>query len=148
MIDIIDITNLKILHLLSKNSRITIKEISENVLLSEPSVKKRIDVMKDSGIIQSFTTKLNFKKLGYTIVFFTKVSNLSISNKSFLEKVNDIKEFIECYSVTGKDNYILKGIAEDIEQIEIILNQLTSFSSVETSIVLEDIDLTNNLLKG
>lgn len=143
---LIDHTSLAILDLLSQNSRMPIKDISKKVALSEPSVKKRIDRMIDMGIIKGFTTKIHLPNIGYKIIFFTKVSELSIPNSIFQKKIKETKEFIECYSVTGKENFILKGVAEDIQQVESILNELTSFSKIETSIILEEINLENNLL--
>ncbi|MFC6348268.1 Lrp/AsnC family transcriptional regulator [Vagococcus carniphilus] len=147
MNNMIDQTSLAILNLLSKNSRMPIKDISKQVALSEPSVKKRIDRMIDLGIIKGFTTRVALSNIGYKIIFFTKVSELAIPNAVFLKKIKLTKEFIECYSVTGKENYILKGVAEDIQQVESILNELTSFSKVETSIILEEINLENKLLQ-
>lgn len=142
---LIDETSIAILNLLVENSRMSIKEISKIVALSEPSVKKRMDKMMDCGIIRSFTTKVHLPDIGYKIIFFTKVSELSITNTAFLKQINNTKEFIECYSVTGKENYILKGIAEDIQQVETILNKLTGFSKIETSIILEEIELTDQV---
>lgn len=142
---LIDQTDLKILGLLSKNSRMSIKNISTSVNLSEPSVKKRMDKMGDMGIIKGFTTKINLQKIGYKILFFTKVSELSISNASFFKMINEMNEIIECYSITGKENYILKGVAENIQEIEMILSELIAISTLETSIVLEEIDLKTNL---
>lgn len=144
----IDRTSLEILNLLSKNSRMSVKEISQSVLLSEPSVKKRIDKMIDLGIIKNFTTRVFLPKIGYDIVFFTNVSNLSISNEAFLKKIKQTKEFIECYSVTGKENYLLKGVSQNIQEVEHLLRHLTEFSSIETSIVLEEIDLENQLYQS
>ncbi|MBO0477799.1 Lrp/AsnC family transcriptional regulator [Vagococcus sp. DIV0080] len=143
----IDRTSLEILNLLSTNSRMSVKEISQAVLLSEPSVKKRIDKMTDLGIIKSFTTRVFLPKIGYDIIFFTNVSNLSITNSAFLQKVSQTKEFIECYSVTGRENYLIKGVAQNIQEVESILNELTQIANVETSIVLEEINLVNQLYK-
>lgn len=143
----IDRTSLEILNLLSTNSRMSVKEISQAVLLSEPSVKKRIDKMTDLGIIKSFTTRVFLPKIGYDIIFFTSVSNLSITNSAFLQKVSQTKEFIECYSVTGRENYLIKGVAQNIQEVESILNELTQIANVETSIVLEEINLVNQLYK-
>lgn len=141
----IDQTSLAILNILCENSRTPIKEISKQVSLSEPSVKKRIDKMIDMGIIKNFTTKIHLPNIGYKIIFFTKVSELSITNSVFLKKINNTKEFIECYSVTGKENFILKGVAKDIQQVESILNVLTTFSKIETSIILEEIEVNNEI---
>ncbi len=56
--DTIDDTDLKILKLLSADSRIRIKDLSKTVMMSEPSVKRRIEKMVDIGFCGILQLKL------------------------------------------------------------------------------------------
>ncbi|HLQ39960.1 MAG TPA: winged helix-turn-helix transcriptional regulator [Tetragenococcus sp.] len=65
----LDSTDLKIIELLAHNSRIKLKILAEQVSLSEPSVKTRIERLADQGIIRSFTIDIDYAKLGYNLSF-------------------------------------------------------------------------------
>ena len=69
IVDTIDDTDLKILKLLSADSRIRIKDLSKTVMMSEPSVKRRIEKMVDIGVLRNFTIEIDYSKLGFSIPF-------------------------------------------------------------------------------
>ena len=114
-----DITDKKILKLLSQNADITATEISSKVNLSVPAVNKRIFRMQKDGIIDYFTIVTNPQKLDKTITAFVFiVMQYGDSIKSLLEYANNEPDILECYSVTGDYDYMLKICAKDIESLE------------------------------
>ncbi len=114
-----DITDKKILKLLSQNADITATEISSKVNLSVPAVNKRILRMQKDGIIDYFTIVTNPQKLDKTITAFVFiVMQYGDSIKSLLEYANNEPDILECYSVTGEYDYMLKICAKDIESLE------------------------------
>lgn len=114
-----DITDKKILKLLSQNADITATEISSKVNLSVPAVNKRILRMQKDGIIDYFTIVTNPQKLDKTITAFVFiVMQYGDSIKSLLEYANNEADILECYSVTGDYDYMLKICAKDIESLE------------------------------
>lgn len=114
-----DITDKKILKLLSQNADITATEISSKVNLSVPAVNKRILRMQKDGIIDYFTIVTNPQKLDKTITAFVFiVMQYGDSIKSLLEYANNEPDILECYSVTGDYDYMLKICAKDIESLE------------------------------
>ena len=52
-----------IIDLLKKNSRIKVKEIAKIVNMSAPAISQRIIKLEESGIIDSFTIKINYNAL-------------------------------------------------------------------------------------
>jgi Lrp/AsnC family leucine-responsive transcriptional regulator len=55
----LDKTDIYILDELSKNSRITMKELSEKVHLAEPATSARVAKLEDNGIVEGYTIKVN-----------------------------------------------------------------------------------------
>lgn len=135
----IDQTDLRILKLLSEDSRISIKDISRSVNLSDPSVKRRIEKMLDLGVIRKFTVDIDYSLLGFTIPFYIKVNDLSIHFVDFVKKIKELDPTLNIYSVTGNENYILKGYARTVPEIEELLAKLMKYGKVSTSIILEEI---------
>ena len=114
-----DIIDKKILGILSKNANATATEISSLINLSVPAVNKRILRMKKEGFINYFTIVTNPKKLDKTITaFIFLVMQYGDSIKSLLEYADSESDVLECYSVTGEYDYMLKICAKDIESLE------------------------------
>lgn len=61
----IDKTDLKILHLLNKDSRLSLVGISKEVGLTPNGVNNRIKNLEKRGFILGYTISLDWKKLGY-----------------------------------------------------------------------------------
>jgi Lrp/AsnC family leucine-responsive transcriptional regulator len=149
----IDETDLKILELLQKNSRIKRNEIAETVGLSVPSITDRLHKLENNGIIESYQTKLNHKKLGKDITAFIFVSSDSSSHyKDFITRTMETPEIIECHSITGDGSHIIKIRTMNTTSLEKLLSKIQSWKGVRstrTSIVLSshkesfNIDLKN-----
>ena len=114
-----DITDKKILEILSKNANATATEISNLVNLSVPAVNKRILRMQKEGIIDYFTIVTNPKMLDKTITAFVfVVMQFGDNIKALLEYAKNEPDILESYSVTGEYDYMLKICAKDIESLE------------------------------
>ncbi len=114
-----DIIDKKILKILSENANTTATEIGSLVNLSVPAVNKRILRMQKDGIINFFTIVTNSKMLDKTITAFVFiVMKYGDSIKSLLEYADSEPDVLECYSVTGEYDYMLKICAKDIESLE------------------------------
>ncbi|EGP4906441.1 TPA: winged helix-turn-helix transcriptional regulator, partial [Enterococcus faecium] len=51
----LDQTDINIIEELSKNSRITMKELGEKVHLTGPAVSARVTKLEESGVIENYT---------------------------------------------------------------------------------------------
>ena len=141
----LDKTDLKIIKLLQKNSRLSLKHLSEKVFLSQPSVKNRLQRLIDSGCIESFTLKLNYEKLGFKLAFITRISDINISFNELFAFLKQQQELTEIYSVTGSDNYIVKGFVTNTQEMELLLSKLMNYGKLNTAIILESYDNTDPL---
>lgn len=128
-LDDIDVT---ILSSLSRNGRYSIKYLSDITGISKPAVKKRIDNLIDDGIIEGFTAKLNMKKFGYNLIFYSMV-RVTDANHSVevAEKLNDIKEIFLVDLITGDYDLIFRGYAVDQDHLFEILSKAQSIPHVE-----------------
>ncbi len=57
--------DMKILELLSRNSRVEYKELASKLNLTANAIKYRIKNLESSGIIQGYTISIDVRKLGY-----------------------------------------------------------------------------------
>lgn len=124
-----DIIDKKILKILSKNANTSATEISRQVNLSVPAVNKRILRLQNDKTINYFTIVTNSKKLDKAIIAFVFIVMKYGDNvKSLLKYAYNECDILECYSITGEYDYMLKICAKDIESLE---NKILEIKNIE-----------------
>jgi Lrp/AsnC family leucine-responsive transcriptional regulator len=139
----IDATDIKILNILRKNSRVSASLISQRINMSLSAVSERIKKLETSGIIKQYTAILDSKKLGKDTTAFISVRlEHPKFNDHFTENVRNHPEIIECYYLTGDFDYLLKVITSSTEMLSEILNFIKSIKGVsltKTVVVLSTV---------
>ena len=113
----LDQKDLAILKLLQYNARATVKEISDKVNLSTTPVYERIKWMEETGVIKQYATLVDPAKLNKRLMVIVYVS-LKQHNKTagskFVKAINEMNEVLECYSISGEFDFMLKIVVEDM----------------------------------
>ena len=114
-----DITDKRILEILSRRADATATEISASVNLSIPAVNKRIQRLRQNGVIRNFTVLTDGKKVGKGILAYVfLVLQYNAGESALMEYIQRDPDVLECYAVTGDYDYIIKVCAEDMESLE------------------------------
>lgn len=114
-----DITDKKILAILSKNANASGTEISACVNLSIPAVNKRILRLQESGMIRGFTVLTDAKKIGKPVIaYILLVLQHREGIDNLMECINRDDDVLECHAVTGEYDYIIKICAASVESLE------------------------------
>jgi DNA-binding Lrp family transcriptional regulator len=130
----LDQKDLAILKLLQHNARITVKEISDKVNLSTTPVFERIRWMEKSGVIRQYATLVDPAKLNKRLMVIVYVS-LKQHNKTagskFVKAINDMIEVLECYSISGEFDFMLKVAVEDMNAYyDFHVNRLSELENI------------------
>jgi DNA-binding Lrp family transcriptional regulator len=130
----LDQKDLAILKLLQHNARITVKEISDKVNLSTTPVFERIRWMEKSGVIKQYATFVDPAKLNKRLMVIVYVS-LKQHNKTagskFVKAINDMIEVLECYSISGEFDFMLKVAVEDMNAYyDFHVNRLSELENI------------------
>jgi len=147
-----DKKDIEILKLLQSDGRLTTAEIAERVNLSQSPCWRRISQYEQAGIIDKKVHLLNREKLGMEMVVFTSI-NLTITNSSSLEQferaVIRFPEVMECYTMTGMIDYMLKVVTKDIRHYELFIRnhlaQLPNISAIHSHVSVTKIKDTTEL---
>lgn len=114
-----DTIDSKILHILSQNANATATEIMGQVNLSIPAINKRIQKLQNAGVIRQFTVLVDPQKVGKPIQAFVLILLQQRSGiDAFMEYVRQDRDILECYSVTGEYDFVLKVCAGDVKQLD------------------------------
>lgn len=133
----LDNTDMKILDELSKNSRMTMKELGEKVHLTAPATATRVEKLEESGVIEEFTIKVNPAKLGCLIHAFITVITQGVSHHSYLSFIKaEDKYLINNYKISGDGCYLLECKFPSNELMNGFLERLNNYANYKVSIVI------------
>ena len=122
--------DLQILTVLQRNADISTSDLAEQVHLSQSPCWRRVNKLEEAGIITRRVALLNRAKLGLGVVVFATVNLNQVGKQNLLafeESVEGHSEVVECYTMTGIWDYMLKIICRDIGHYEdFVRNTLSS----------------------
>lgn len=121
----IDKTDVTILEALADNSRVTASELMSTVNLSIPSINKRIAKLKENGLINRFTITTKPEYLGTPLISFIMLFIDDFENdEKFRKSIKTNRRILECYSVSGEYDYIIKICSISMSELEKTLSDL------------------------
>ena len=143
LMDAIDAT---LLAALQQDAGVSHAQLGLKVGLSAAGVHKRLARLRSQGYIRRVTAVLDRGKLGLDLMGFLLVnfkSNLRQENLSALSQaVAQMPQVLECYTVTGMSDAILKIAVRDHTELRDVLRELAGaqdvIERVQTCIVLEE----------
>ena len=122
----------KILALLADDARRSYGDIGEQVSLSAPAVKRRVDRLRASGALRGFTTVVDHTALGEAtealVELFYAPGTLLDEVTRRLEKHPEV---VEAWSVTGEADAIARVRTQDNADLERLIMELQRDGLVE-----------------
>jgi Lrp/AsnC family transcriptional regulator, cysteine-sensing transcriptional activator len=142
----LDDADLRILRALQTDSRRSTAELAELVGLSQPACWRRVQRLRDSGVIQRELAILDREKLGLgaTVFALVKLSSVGRANLAgFSESIRGLPEVVECHVLMGAYDFLLKIVTRDIHAYERFfferLSALEEIQDVTSSVALSEI---------
>ena len=130
----LDAKDLSILALLQQNARITVKEISEKIHLSTTPVHERIKRMESEGVIKQYVTLVDHSRVKKGLMVICYVSLKAHSKNAgtkFINAINEMNEIIECYSISGEFDFMLKVVEENMDSYyDFHVNKLSQIENI------------------
>ena len=144
-----------ILNLLQQNARITVKEIADKIHLSTTPVHERIKRMEANGVIKQYATIVDNQKVkkGLMVICYVSLNQHSKNaGAKFIKVINELNEIIECYSISGEFDFMLKVVCEDMNTYyDFHVNKLSAIENighVQSVFVMGVIKQTHQLVHG
>lgn len=133
----------KVLEILQSEGRITNAQLSKEIGLSPAPTLERVKKLETSGIIRSYHAQIDREKVGLgvtTFVMVTLVGHKKQVTDSFVQKVKEIPEIVECHHITGEGDFMLKVISKDITSYQnlmlSVINEIEEVASTKTMVIL------------
>lgn len=148
----LDRVDRRILDALQADARISNQELAKKVGLSPAPCWRRLRRLEEEGFISGYSTLLNRSAIGLPILAYALVTldnHHADTVKQFDRLIQDRPEVLECHSMSGPNDYLLRIVAASMEAYEHFLStqvlQLAAVRSVNTSFVLRTKKSTTRL---
>ncbi|HFQ4928757.1 TPA: Lrp/AsnC family transcriptional regulator [Vibrio vulnificus] len=134
----------KILHALKCDGRISNVELSERVGLSPSATLRRVQDLERKGVIKGYRAVLDSNQLGIGFVAYVSIGLASHSKKAqqeFEDHVRFVDEVVECYNITGANEYLLRVETKDLVAYKKfhadVLGECEQVKSITTMVVMD-----------
>ena len=116
---------------LVQDSRRSYAAIGERVGLSAPAVKRRVDVLQQTGAVKRFTAEIDPSVFGWNIEAFVEVHCDGAFSPSMMRAMAaEIAEVTEAYTVTGEADGILLVRAENTAHLEDVMVRIREWKGI------------------
>ena len=147
-----DRTDLRILDLLQTDASRSTAEIAEAVGLSPSPCWRRIAQLEQQGVIRRRVAVLDHERLDLGVTVVVQVRLTTHGRQSlvdFEERVRELPEVTQCFTVMGAIDFVLIVVTTDIRAYERLmrerLSQLPGVQAIESNIVMSAIKDTTAL---
>lgn len=142
----LDRTDVRILGLLQENGRISNLDLAAAIGLSPAQCSRRHQRLDEGAVIARYEARLRPAALGLHVTAFVHIGmerGHMRDLKLFRQTLARMPDVLECHSVTGDFDYVLKVIARDLEGLNILLTErlvaLPGVNFVKSLVCLEEI---------
>ena len=142
----------RILRTLQQNGRLPNVELAKKVGLSPSPCLRRVRLLEKEGVIERYVALINASKVGKGLTVFARIwlkeQNLEAVDH-FIEAISKLPQVVECNLMAGDCDFLLRIIAEDLDdyrQFQIDhLTRIKVVKSVKLEIPMQKIKLTSEI---
>ncbi|MEC4720925.1 Lrp/AsnC family transcriptional regulator [Noviherbaspirillum sp. CPCC 100848] len=148
----VDRHDLELLAELQRDGKLTNSTLGERIHLSTSQVSRRIQRLEETKVISHYAAILDLDVVGLGVTAFTSVTlgrHGEAQGDAFERAVADMPEVLECLSVSGEADYVLRVVTPDLASFSEFmmkrLLRLPSVVNVKSNIALKRIKQTHVL---
>ena len=142
----------KILAGIQADPAITVGTLAERVGLSQTPCWRRLKALEREGYIARRAVVLDAHRLGFTVDVFAHVRLAGHDEETlnaFEDQVRGHPQVVECFSMTGESDYLMRIVGRSIEEYEQFLKKvllhLPGVAAVNSSFSLKTVKMTTDL---
>ncbi|MBS1880107.1 MAG: Lrp/AsnC family transcriptional regulator [Actinobacteria bacterium] len=121
----VDGTDLEIIDLLVRDGRRSLAEIAAAVSLSAPAVKRRVARLEETGVIEGYTARIDYAKLGRPIEAFTELRFAGSTKVADIAGVAaGLEEVDAVYTIAGDPDALVHLRVRDLADLTRVIDQL------------------------
>lgn len=146
-----DVLDAKILNILQDDALMPVVEIADKIGSSKSVCWRRIQKLQDDGVIKKRVALLDHSKVGLDIILFAQVKMTAHGRKlpNFIQAIQKIPQIVECYTLMGDVDFLLKIVVKDIQEYESLwwnhLSPIEGVQEISSTIAMTAVKHTTRL---
>ena len=131
-----DLTDRKIISILQKDGRITMKHLGELINMSTPSTIDRVRRLEEAGVIKGYAAVVDYIALGYDMHIYIFVEVNQNKRPGLLEYIAKTQLIAGAHGVAGSKDMVLDVYCRTSEFNKLV-DELRSFGETESNMIME-----------
>ena len=131
-----DLTDRKIISILQKDGRITMKHLGELINMSTPSTIDRVRRLEEAGVIKGYAAVVDYIALGYDMHIYIFVEVNQNKRPGWLEYIAKNQLIAGAHGVAGSKDMVLDVYCRTSEFNKLV-DELRSFGETESNMIME-----------
>jgi Lrp/AsnC family transcriptional regulator, leucine-responsive regulatory protein len=148
----VDRYDLRLLDELQRDGHATNSALGEKIHLSTSQVSRRVQRLQEANVIDHYAAILDPAAVGLHVVAFTQVTldrQGANSGDKFEREVARLPQVLECFSLAGEADYMLRIVTPDLASFSEFMNKhllrLSGVTNVKSNVALRKIKQTHIL---
>ena len=140
---------------IQRDAALSLADLSARTGIPQSTLWRRLNDLEGAGVIRARVALLDPGRVGAKLCVLAQISLLNHSEacvEGFTELIRRLPEVLECHSVSGAADYMLKVRVQDVEAYESFMSHRLLRSGfvreVHSSFVLREIKSTTELAIG
>ena len=131
-----DLTDRKIISILQKDGRITMKHLGELINMSTPSTIDRVRRLEEAGVIKGYAAVVDYIALGSDMHIYIFVEVNQNKRPGLLEYIAKNQLIAGAHGVAGSKDMVLDVYCRTSEFNKLV-DELRSFGETESNMIME-----------
>ena len=140
---VVDRLDLRLLDILQRHGALSVAEVAARTRISTTTCWRRIQQLERSGVIKARVALLDRNALGLDVTIFAHVKLETTGRNALAEfeaAIRDRAEVLECYTLTGEWDFLLKIVTKNVKAYEAFyldyLSRIPSVRSINSSVAV------------
>ncbi|MBJ7608981.1 MAG: Lrp/AsnC family transcriptional regulator [Candidatus Dormibacteraeota bacterium] len=139
----LDAVDREILQVLAEDARISVAALAERAGISRAAAYTRLDTLRDSGVIDGFSVRVNPARAGLGVTAIVLISGRQPAWRSLRRRLVSMPEIEYCAFTTGEYDALLVVRVPDVETLrDVVLERLQASEEIratQTIFVLDEL---------
>lgn len=125
-----DSLDARLLRELDADCRVGILELSRRLSVARPTVQARIEKLRASGVISSFSAVLDTDALGYTVTAFVSLEIRQRRDAEVIAHLRGVPEVLEVFSITGQGDLLCRIVARSNADLQRVIDDVVASEAI------------------
>jgi DNA-binding Lrp family transcriptional regulator len=152
IMEMLDAFDLRILHELQADARLTNAELAQRVGLSAAPCWRRVRALEKAGYIKGYHAEIDRQKIGLGVLAFVRLDadrNTGERTREMEEAIRKIPEIVSCHYISGAGTFELLVVSRDLDSFsqfarKVLIN-LPNVKDIHTSFSLGEVKASRSL---